>query len=198
MWGLTRPSRTNFQLLYIMNSDSQTTINTGPPRWMLSFADLLSVILSFFVLIYSMSKPPDHHIPNAGDARTSKAPFSVTRHNSSSQIGLSSTDQDLSTNYLYDIIKEKVAMHNEQAKMQIISEADRLVISTKNEDFDDNVAIHMATIIKGMSNRVEIYSDNIDHSYSILKMLQQNGMDKNINFFASNDSQGKIDIVVYP
>src|SRR5689334_18096908 len=95
--------------------EPQTTIETGPPRWMMSFADLMSVILTFFVLIFSMSAPAAKSSAEVNLTGSEEAAFSVDRGNVQTKIKTAVTDQDLSTNYIADIIKERMAAYPELA-----------------------------------------------------------------------------------
>ncbi len=172
---------------------------SGPPRWMMSFADLMSVILTFFVLLFSMSVPP--HSKDKIDnnmSKTAEATFAVSKTEVETNIKTAKTDQGMSTNYLTDVIKNKIAISPELAKARLVPDDEKLAISIKPTEFDDAYAKGMAGILKTLDNRVAIYSVNLDQSRAVMKKLQENGLEKNISFLESQDASGKIDIVIYP
>ena len=180
-----------------MNELATNHVTYGPPRWMISFADLMSVILTFFVLLFSMSSPPksSEELDNKLKGN-SEAPYSAQSDNLKSKIKTARTDQDLSTNYLADVIENRVATYPELANSRITAGDDRLTISIAAAEFNDKFAANIAEILTSLNNRSAIYSENLDQSHAVVEKLQQSGLERNIAYFEGHDMQGKIDIVV--
>ena len=174
--------------------------NFGPPRWMLSFADLMSVILTFFVLLFSLSVPPSSKVDQDNKLTgNSEAAFSVKHAKSFNGVQAAVTDKDLSTNYLADILKNRMATYPELAKAKLEqTENDNLTISIAANEFSDEYAANMALVLKPLTNKVAIYTAALDQSKAVVDKMQQKGLDRNISYFESHDIPGRIDIVIYP
>lgn len=171
----------------------------GPPRWMLSFADLMSVLLTFFVLLFSMSVPPESQDQKQNDLKnTGDAAFSLKTAPLDTKIKIAKTDQALSTNYISDVIRNRMVDHPELAKANIEADDVKLTISISANEFTDEYAANLADILKSLTNRTSVYSSVIDQSKAVVEKLQQFGLDRNISFYESHDKSGKIDIVIYP
>ena len=171
----------------------------APPRWMISFADLMSVILTFFVLLFSMAAPPStEDQKDNGLEKTEEAAFSVNKGTNDTNIKTARTDQDLSTNYLADVIQNRMATYPELAKAKLEATDDKLSISITASEFNDEYAANMAQILKSLDNKAAIYSAVLDQSKAVVEKLQEKDVEKNIAFYESKDMAGKIDIIIYP
>ncbi len=174
-----------------MSSELQTQ-----PRWIVSFADLLSVVLSFLVLAYSMSLPantkPKNYI-KPGDGA-----FSVNQSMHQQNIAITHNNQDLSSNYLYQVMEKKIAADSALSpNITLRSVGDSLIMTIKVTSFLD-FAPRLTQLLKVLKNDVWIYSSDIDTSKRAHEELKKSGFDKNITIMQSDIPNTQIDIVVHP
>jgi hypothetical protein len=167
---------------------------TPVPQWMLSLSDLLSLILAFFVLIFATSNPTIHDSKYDKDKPTE---ISATTENIPTSIGFEQTDQDISTNYLYKIIQDKISGDRELSHLKFSARGESLVISTSPNEFS-NIAPKLSRLLGVIQNDIWIYSQSLNMSYDAVQKLQKSGLNKNITFAQSSSSKGQIDIVILP
>lgn len=164
------------------------------PAWMLSFADLLSLVLTFFVLIIATAKPI---VQGSVYEQTGETIISAKTEERENKILLQVSEQDLSTNYLYKIMKEKFALDKDLASLKLTPHDNKLSISVTSNKFNQ-LSGKLARLIKVIDNQIWIYSANIDDSQTALILLQQNGLNKNLAIAQSHMPKGQIDIVIFP
>lgn len=101
--------------------------------WMISFADLLSILLTFFILLYSMSDFSAHQWSSITQAipkleqPDAKAPLYPQL------IKETVTSQVLDPSYLYHVLKNKLNAHPELKDVHLSFRDDQLVISIEND-----------------------------------------------------------------
>lgn len=116
--------------LHELNLRTETAV--APDAWMLSFADLLSLILTFFVLLYSMSVMEEKRWSDIREALTkqlnpSKDPNYVT-YSSDLTVSRVKENPALDLDYLSSILSEKI--ESTATKDVVITRyPDRIVIS---------------------------------------------------------------------
>jgi chemotaxis protein MotB len=142
------------------------------PQWMLTFADLMSLLLTFFVMLYAM-----HEMPN-GNFDKLRASFASrwysTLDESSFKIkkkkGVNAVTRTeaLSTNYLYFVMDKKFAPYVKNNQIGIHKYEDRLVLTLKRDDMFEpgtakitpEVSILLSSIgatISTLENQIEVY-----------------------------------------
>ena len=168
---------------------------TPTPRWMLSFADLLSCIMAFFVLLYSISAPTEvKHNNLKGDSESAEA---VKKTVILTNVQLAKTDQDLSITYLYNVIKEKIAAYPELKNVIVTPSPTELNLTVDVATFKKS-ATQLTSVLRAIPNRVEIYSPDLELSAKALEILRRYDLDKKINYFEDRNLEHKIDIIIYP
>ena len=168
---------------------------TVTPRWMLSFADLLSCILAFFVLLFSVSVPDE--VKHNEYKKPIEAAYAVKKTTVVTNVQLARTDEDLSTNYLYDVMKEKIGAYPELKTVVLTPSPTELSMVVDVATFKKS-APQMAAVLHAIPNRVEIYSADLDVSGKALEILNRFDLNKKIIYFEDRNLEHKIDIVVYP
>lgn len=166
------------------------------PRWILSFADLLSVVLSFLVLSYSMQLPPKADATalekNGGNV------FSLSKENANDNIRIAAPDNDLDTNYLYKITQKRIGNDSElSAKLKLRTDGDSLSITVNTNDFPA-LAPKLAQLLKVIQNNIRIYSASIDTSRHAYEALKDRGFDQDVMFMEKNMTVSQLEIVIHP
>lgn len=167
-----------------------------PARWILSFADLLSVILCFFVLMYSMSQPNDKIVEKYDNNSTNQASINTSPNNQN--IKIAKTDINLSTSYLMNVIAEKANRDSDLQQLNLSQKGENIVISLTETQFNSQLAPKLSALLKPISNDIFLFTSDLDKSYDVANILKQNYMDKNITIIESPNRKGKIDFVIYP
>jgi flagellar motor protein MotB len=167
-----------------------------PARWMLSFADLLSVILCFFVLMYSMSIPNQEAKEKYDNNSTN--PANLETSNKQKNVTLTKTDINLSTSYLMNVISEKANRDEDLKKLNLSAVGENIVISLTEAEFTTQLAPKIAALLKPISNDIFLFTGNLDKSYDVANTLKQNYMEKDIALIESPKHKGRIDFVIYP
>ena len=166
------------------------------PRWILSFADLLSVVLSFLVLAYSMSLPANTKKTEFN--KSGAGSFSLMSGEHKENIAIAKNSADLSTNYLYQVMEKKIAQDPALApNITLRSQGDSLVMTMKVSSFID-IAPRLAQMLKVVKNDIWIYSSSIDNSYRAYSALAKSGFTKNLTFVETDMPNTQIDIVIHP
>lgn len=169
---------------------------SSQPRWILSFADMLSVVLSFLVLAYSMSLPAQKKERFFG--KEGGGAFSVHDSRHSEDIAIAQNNQDLSTNYLQQVTEKKIKANPELVnKIVLKAQGDSLVMTVDTNDFI-SVAPSLTQMLKVMKNDIWIYAANIDTCRNAYNELNKNGFSKNVTLIQSDLAKTQIDIVVHP
>jgi len=164
------------------------------PAWMLTFADLLSLVLTFFVLIIATAKPI---VQGSVYNKSSETIIAASTAENENQIKLHVTDQQDSVTYLYKIIHEKLLADKDLANIKLVESNETLVISSSTEKFSQ-ISLKLARLLKVVDNDIWIYSSDINISHRALGLLKNNGLNKNIIIAQSATPQGQIDIVIFP
>lgn len=176
-----------------MSSSSPTQ-----PRWIISFADLLSVILAFLVLSYSMSLPPNKETTGF-DKKEGDNVFSVKKSETETKVNIDlGSGDDLSTNYLYQITEKKIKNDAElSSKLKLQSVGDSLVITLSASNYIA-LAPKLTQMLKNIKNDIWIYSNNLQTSRRAYEELQKKGFDKTITYVEKEMPDHRIDIVIHP
>ncbi len=140
--------------------------------WLTSLADLLALMLAFFVMVFSMSEIKKDTweivLEKLGYQLNDQVEASDKGPTADKNIELFSEQKAFDLAYLENILGSKIASSSELSDVEIFKSADRLIISFAGETYfgtgGDDVALKMveATRLLGESlryvkNRVEIY-----------------------------------------
>lgn len=160
-------------------------------QWMLSFADLLSLILTFFVLIYSMANPIQQ-------TNIFKNNFDSLKHQESdinfADIKVERFATEISSEYLDNIFEttQNPALKN----LRTSSKANKFIISIPLNKIDDKMIQQIAETIRVFDKRKHIYSNNLDFSKKIADQLRTNGVNSGLGFYEDRLIEDRIDIVI--
>lgn len=171
------------------------TESSSSSQWMLSFADLLSLMVTFFVLIFSFGFPY-YRISDYEKER--ETTVSVQKADVESNVKLSRTDENLSTNYLLSVISGKLKNDPQLRSFSAEYRGEKIIISLDEDKWNDSLALKITQILKAISNDIRIYTGELDRSYSIIEQMKKHKLTKKIDFFEDTQLTGKIDIVIHP
>ena len=143
-----------------------------------------------------MSLPPDKII-NDHDKQGYYA-FSLKPMEQDTNVIVSKTDQELSTNYLYQVMEKQISADSEMAaKFRLRPVGDNLIMTISIADYL-NLAPKLAKLLKPIKNEIWLYSSNLAVSKKAYDKLVQNGYDKKITFLEADITKTQIDIVIFP
>jgi len=140
--------------------------------WMTSLADLLALLLAFFVMVFAMSEIKrdtwDDVLDKLGYKLNVQTEETETGLTADKNVELFSEQKAFDLDYLENILSSKLASSSELKDVEIFKSADRLIISFIGDTYfdvgGDNVATELvdATRLLGESlryvkNRIEIY-----------------------------------------
>jgi len=171
--------------------------NTQQPQWMLSFADLMSLILTFFVLIYSMGKPI--HKDNIYDDDR-KTVVNANPDNKRNSVHIQRTDENMSTNYLLNVVQTKFDADPTLSKFKVGTEDDKIVIEINRNVFDPQSQLKLANVLRTIDNDTKIFSSKIDTSFEVSNKFTTNGLNKKMDILASHKiiDPNLTKVVIYP
>ena len=160
-------------------------------RWIISFADLLSIILAFFVLIFSSLQT---NIKPTAPKNSGVAASPNTQLNNS--VETTNPKEKYNLDYLKNVISEKLNSDPDLSSVTVSTNSTRLLLEMKESSVDSNLTKKLSEVIK--SNNFVIYSSDLDKSSETRKKFEQYLPEKKINFFASDAYSGKITIAIKP
>lgn len=174
---------------------SMPETESGSPQWMVSFADLLSLILTFFVLIYSMANPMQM-------TNIFKNQYNSVLQNESdiifSEIEMETDSAVNSSAYLKNIFKNKIGGDKELQALGINSKDGKFFISVPFGSLTDGRIEKIADFIRPFEREKHIYASQLDNSKIIADKLERLGVSDGLGFYQKPGLQDRIDIIIYP
>ena len=139
--------------------------------WMLTFTDLTALMLTFFVLLFSMSAIKDSDWQNLVDSlspqldRVQQVTIALPQHEKSAEEVERTPGSDL--DYLTAVLKEQMAANPELAEVRVAREGARLVISVPGDllfapgstelgEAGGKAAFTLAGVLRSLRNVIEI------------------------------------------
>lgn len=139
--------------------------------WLLTFTDLAALMLTFFVLLFSMSTIKDSDWQNLVDAlaprldRVQQVTIALPQHEKSAEEVERTPGSDL--DYLSAVLKEQMAANPELAEVRVTHEANQLVISVPGDllfapgstelgEAGGKAAFTLAGVLRNLRNVIEI------------------------------------------
>ena len=119
---------------YAMYDDEGGDESFGPPLWLLTFTDIMALMLTFFVLLYSMAVPDENQWEEMIRSVEEGINIQKTLQNFSGQmqdisIEKISSDRALDLNYLQNVLQRQFAEEESLQSALLLSGAGRLIIS---------------------------------------------------------------------
>ena len=154
------------------NGRSSTCDNEGPSLWLITFTDIMALMLTFFVLLYSMSVPEEEKWEDISDSMVkgfSKfySPEYYTGPQDAIAIEKLDMTEALNLNYLGTILQKVIDGDERLKNIAIIPQNDRLIISLPHDLLFDVGESEVGTegkralfalggVLNRIRNRVEI------------------------------------------
>lgn len=135
--------------------------------WLISFTDLFSIMLCFFLMLYSMKDPANIQAPNPTDVNARNMHGGSGRGEAGSQAGQNisrtSFGSGLDLGYLQGILKDAVAQVKLQDDVRITPARDhlRLVLDADKVFSGNALSADGQRITKGLANRLATLSNRI-------------------------------------
>ncbi|PIR32846.1 MAG: hypothetical protein COV36_03450 [Alphaproteobacteria bacterium CG11_big_fil_rev_8_21_14_0_20_44_7] len=170
------------------------TAESDQPQWMISFADLLSLILTFFVLIYSMAQPMQMTNIYKWDYNSL---VSLNTDINFSKINLEQGSDVMTNEYLLNIFTQRLKNENLDY-LEIKTEHENFVISLSYDAINPEVLQKLAEILRSFNTNKHIFTADLARSYEIMGDLADLDVTEKIGAFEKDGIGDKVDIVIYP
>lgn len=152
--------------------EKNTSVPQGPSLWLITFTDIMALMLTFFVLMYSMSVPEEEKWEEISDSLIKGfSKFYTPQYYEGAQDAISIEKLDLSDaldlNYLATILDKIIQGDERLQDIVLIPQDDRLIISLPQdllfEAGKDEVGIRgqkalfaLGGVMERIRNRIEI------------------------------------------
>ena len=171
----------------------ETTAN--PNKWLFSFADLISLILTFFILIFSMADP----IQLTNEYTNSyNSPIAMQEDNKSSKIALTKEHGAVDNDYLLSIIKNKIANDDGMRRLNVKIIDGKLTIYAHKNSFGPKAIQAMYDSIAPLSSATSIVAKNLEEARAVAYKLNKLGLTDNLTYSLDKNLQNNIKIIIYP
>jgi hypothetical protein len=174
----------------MINIDEHIESPPANNRWIISFADLLSIILAFFVLIFSSLQT------NIKPTTQKNSGIAASPNTQLNNVEIASPKEKYNLDYLKNVISEKLNSDPDLSSVNLNTSSNRIILEMKESSLDNNLTKKLSEVIK--NNNFVIYTSSLDKSSEIRKNFEQYLPEKRINFFASDVYLGKITLAIKP
>jgi len=152
--------------------------NLGPPVWLISFTDVIALMLTFFVLLYAMSSPDEQKWENKiGVTAQATAQNSGARNQAGNDEGVNlsrlSFAQAENLDYLSALFEEMDVTKN--GEMKITRKGNYLLLSfNENKINNDKFFNELTPILKSLDNQITLMaSTDVSNGFSLMQSLGQ-------------------------
>ncbi len=178
--------------------------------WILTFTDLVSLLLTFFVMMFAMATPPKlTNEPNISVVRGLTAP-------SSAVLSQRFLERSVNLDYLYHVLSSNSKQID---KTRLHLSPDKLVISLPAGLSFDNAELSLSGeekaqilslgfLLNNLSNKIAVQTSAdlsdmekaVGYSAQVANLLKQGGYKDAVPVYAHPTSKvtGQIDIIIYP
>lgn len=195
--------------------NEETETEPASMLWLISFTDIMALMLTFFVLLYSMSSTKkDQWDEMVRSFSREVTPHSTLSANLASFDFVSINKQDkrrgLNLHYLGALIEQQIIDHDDLSEVYLFESSSRVIISLPSQYvFDDGQAIlngsgqkimvRLSDVFSRISNRIEVAAYNVEQgrddvwqrslrrAFSVSKFLRQAGYERDITIHAALD-----------
>jgi len=150
--------------------------NAGPPVWLISFTDVIALMLTFFVLLYAMSSPDETKWEKKiGVTAQAFAQNSGARNQAGSDEGVNlsrlSYAQAENLDYLSALFEEMQA--TKDGDMSITRKGNYLLLSFEKRKINNNKFFNELTpILKSLDNQITLMvSSDLKGGFSLMQSL---------------------------
>lgn len=145
---------------------AHATESNGPPVWLISFTDVIALMLTFFVLLYSMSEPDSKKFENKiGITAFSQAEFAGTQNQAGNDEGdnIARMNFNLAEDlqYIETLLNQAIQSRQMQNRIQIVKRGNLLLLyldpslESNNRDFLLFLN-NIEPLLESLDNRIEL------------------------------------------
>lgn len=153
----------------------------NPPIWLISFTDVIALMLTFFVLLYAMSDAdPIKFDQKMGITTQAFGEYSGPRNNAGKQEGVNVNRDDYEAgedmNYLHAVLDEILKRHDAMSFTTISRKHDEIVLLFKNQDFSSqflNFINELSPLLNNMNNRITLMGSKLKTFESLQDLGRQ-------------------------
>jgi flagellar motor protein MotB len=186
--------------------------NDLPPVWLISFTDVIALMLTFFVLLYAMSDPdPQKWDRKIGMTINSQASFSGAQNQAgdSEGVNLNKIDYQSAENleYVQSVLNELIEEYDPNQTIKINNETYYISITIQNLNRDILLFLNNLTpTLNSLDNRIAVVTDRntnqpLRYIQTLGKQLREYGYTKPFVLSIVNDLNNKdaqTEIHIYP
>lgn len=170
-------------------------VTDNPNKWLFSFADLISLILTFFILIFSMAEPIQ--LTNQY-TEGYNSPIAMQKDINGSKIRLAQIDDTIDNQYVESIIRNKIANENEMRKLNVKIIDDKLTIYAHKNIFTPEAIQAIYDTITPLSSATAVVAGRLAEARAVAYKLNNVGMTENLSYSEDKNLQNNVKIIVYP
>jgi flagellar motor protein MotB len=160
-----------------------------PPVWLISFTDVIALMLTFFVLLYAMSDTdPVKFDRKMGITTQAFGEYSGPRNNAGKQEGVNVNRDDYEAgediNYLRAVLDEILKKHDAMSFTTISKNEDELVLLFNIQEFDTpflNFINELSPLLENLDNRITLMSSKskmFEQLQKLGRQMRENGYKK--------------------
>lgn len=164
-------------------------------KWMLSFADLLSLVLTFFVLIYSMADPIQFTNKHTEDYNSSIA-FQLGE--SPSQIKSAKQNTVVDNDYMLQVFADKSNNDEGMKKFSAKIADNNLTVQISMDNLTPSSIKAFIDTISGIDTDIRFVTQDLATSRDVANQFKNQGMENPIGYFEDKNLQNNLEIIIYP
>lgn len=176
--------------LYGRRFSDDTAPASGTKIWMLSFTDIMALMLTFFVMTFAMSDPDDQKVSDfmqalRGQISVAEGPLRTLGPHDVLEIRKVTLRHGLDLQYLKTLLDTQIAAVPALARVQIAPHEDGLILALPHDllfapgkntlQADGAAAVRaLAHLLRGLKNRIEIVGHTDPRAVRALKPFESN------------------------
>lgn len=173
---------------------SKKPVEHNPNKWMLSFADLLSLVLTFFVLIYAMADPiqfTNQHI----DTNNSAISFQLGEDKEKIKL---KNEVLVDNKYLKNVIQNKIANDEGMELFKTKTSGGNLIISSDISNLTPLSIKALQDTLKATNADIRFVAGTLKDAQLVAYKFTEAGMKNKVSYYEESRLQSMVDIIVYP
>jgi len=163
-------------------------------RWLMSFADLLSLILTFFVMLYSMTDPIQI---NTKPSKNYNSAVEFKDGGKDAKIALENPLATVDNGYIESVIRDKIIHDDGMKKLHVKIINDKLTVYADKTSYTDQTIKALYDTITPLSSVTGVVASDLATARDVAHKFNKLGMTDNLTYFEDNNLQNNVKILIY-